>query len=634
MTRLFFIWYSIFLFQNVAFGQYASMDIVQLQLVQDQLEQDLANLKLEESKAKAYNLIQDAQDQRLQSELAKGYQLLAYAYLLEHQIDSSIFYFKQSIEKWPSQNQLEIVNTTLLLASAQTKKEQFKKALKTVNEALIKSNANSFKRQSGDAYHILGTIYKQIGDTTSYAKTSLTKALSIFESLNIPLRIGLVQYDLADILYHDNNYEDSRNYLSQAIRFFQTSEKHAVFLAKSYNLEGAIYYDLDDFDQAKIAFQQAIELSQDYQIKHTLFDPIFNLSLIAYLEEEDEVAINLADSALLFAHTIKQQVSLQEHYADIYAALGNTAKEVEALRKQIDLENKLFSENTAKEAAKYRFDIQQLELENTIKLQAKQERLNIYLGMLCGLLFALAGTISFVYLQRQKNQKLVLHNQAIKHHQALTSQINKAEVSIAFNRFEAEREERMRIGKTLHDGASSQLAAAKWLYEENLNAFKKDKLTLENLKKVYEMMTSGYRFLRQSVRELEQENLDWIRELKIFCSKLIESNQTEVTFYSSGLDRPLPYEIGKEVFLIMLNLVANTLEHANAKHLNLQINRLDDELILTIEDDGIGFNPNSQTNGIGLSNTDQRVKALNGTWHIDTLPAQGTTITITIPLTT
>lgn len=50
-----------------------------------------------------------------------------------------------------------------------------------------------------------------------------------------------------------------------------------------------------------------------------------------------------------------------------------------------------------------------------------------------------------------------------------------------------------------------------------------------------------------------------------------------------------------------------------------------------IEDDGKGFDKNSVSKGIGLKNIEDRVKALNGEFDIDTAIGRGTNVNINIP---
>jgi signal transduction histidine kinase len=81
-------------------------------------------------------------------------------------------------------------------------------------------------------------------------------------------------------------------------------------------------------------------------------------------------------------------------------------------------------------------------------------------------------------------------------------------------------------------------------------------------------------------------------------------------------------------------VVNNIIRHAQASVISIQLIRHDDELVLVVEDNGIGFNVNNhnESEGIGIRNIRSRVDFLNGNLNIDSYPGKGTTITVEIPL--
>ena len=74
------------------------------------------------------------------------------------------------------------------------------------------------------------------------------------------------------------------------------------------------------------------------------------------------------------------------------------------------------------------------------------------------------------------------------------------------------------------------------------------------------------------------------------------------------------------------------LKHADAHHLDLQLARFENQVILTIADDGKGMDDNRKDNGgIGLGNMRSRAEFLDGSMVIDSTPGQGTTIVLEFP---
>jgi len=86
-------------------------------------------------------------------------------------------------------------------------------------------------------------------------------------------------------------------------------------------------------------------------------------------------------------------------------------------------------------------------------------------------------------------------------------------------------------------------------------------------------------------------------------------------------------------------IFSNVRKHARATRVDFDVALFDDEVHLSVEDDGIGFmlskdGPNFSQNGHGLHNIQERAKALGGEIVIDSKPNQGSRITICVPLRT
>jgi two-component system NarL family sensor kinase len=75
-------------------------------------------------------------------------------------------------------------------------------------------------------------------------------------------------------------------------------------------------------------------------------------------------------------------------------------------------------------------------------------------------------------------------------------------------------------------------------------------------------------------------------------------------------------------------------KHAKTGYIGIQLIRHEKELVLMIEDRGIGFDLKKLNDaaGMGLRNVQSRIAYLNGTVDFDSQPGKGTTVTIEIPL--
>ena len=86
------------------------------------------------------------------------------------------------------------------------------------------------------------------------------------------------------------------------------------------------------------------------------------------------------------------------------------------------------------------------------------------------------------------------------------------------------------------------------------------------------------------------------------------------------------------LFRIVQELLTNIVKHSQAKEVTLQIIKYNDALMLSMEDDGKGFDRSTKKNGIGLTGIESRIQMLGGELLIDSAPEKGSFISISIPL--
>ena len=86
--------------------------------------------------------------------------------------------------------------------------------------------------------------------------------------------------------------------------------------------------------------------------------------------------------------------------------------------------------------------------------------------------------------------------------------------------------------------------------------------------------------------------------------------------------------------MIVNEAISNTLRHAEAEHLKIETQQVEGKFIITIADDGKGFDVKlvSPQSGLGLPNISQRARFYDGQVTIDSAPGKGTTLTISIPV--
>ena len=111
----------------------------------------------------------------------------------------------------------------------------------------------------------------------------------------------------------------------------------------------------------------------------------------------------------------------------------------------------------------------------------------------------------------------------------------------------------------------------------------------------------------------------------------------EIEFTSSAIDHQrFPEEVEINLYRVVQQGVTNTIQHAEAKQLRIDLSWKDDELLLTMRDDGRGFDVNNpgetpQSGHFGLVNFRDRIASLKGTLEIESQLSVGTTIRARVP---
>ncbi|MBK5279970.1 MAG: hypothetical protein JJE09_14015 [Bacteroidia bacterium] len=184
--------------------------------------------------------------------------------------------------------------------------------------------------------------------------------------------------------------------------------------------------------------------------------------------------------------------------------------------------------------------------------------------------------------------------------------------------------ERQRISRELHDDIGSRLGSLKRFITDN----KGQNQTLENQ---IDILCNDVRTLSH---QLAPTNLA-VGDFRQLIEQLLEETsqheelKTDVQYYDINVLSP---ETTHHLLRVVQEAIRNVLKHARATQLDLQFFKYENEIVMTIEDNGRGFDPKSNAHGIGLQNMKARTESLNGTIEINSSPGNGTNIMVKIPL--
>ncbi len=201
-------------------------------------------------------------------------------------------------------------------------------------------------------------------------------------------------------------------------------------------------------------------------------------------------------------------------------------------------------------------------------------------------------------------------------------------------------EERRRIARELHDETSQSLA----MLSVNLDFLKStvaDVRLKERLAKLRAIAEGTLDRIHKVIFDLRPRVLDDLG-LAPAIAGYLESHLsplgTEATLEVHGLEGRLPPAVETASFRILQEAITNVVKHASARHVQVCVDFNGTVLVLFVEDDGVGFDPQEVLNtkeargGLGLLGIQERVALLGGTINIHSGPGRGTRLYVEVPV--
>ena len=203
---------------------------------------------------------------------------------------------------------------------------------------------------------------------------------------------------------------------------------------------------------------------------------------------------------------------------------------------------------------------------------------------------------------------------------------------------QAEEHERKRIAGDLHDSVAQKLVVAKL----NLEAFEtylpplKDEhqKVFDNIFSLIDDSCTEVRNLSHSMMPQAFFKSGLTDAVKSIIDK-ISGSEIKISFNVEGNVNTIDKNKEIMIYRVIQECIQNTLKHAKASKLDISIIAENNEIDVTIEDNGIGFDLSQviTSGSSGLKNIQNRIEFLNGKLDIDSQMGSGTTIAFYVPIT-
>ncbi|MEZ5017937.1 MAG: sensor histidine kinase [Flavipsychrobacter sp.] len=241
------------------------------------------------------------------------------------------------------------------------------------------------------------------------------------------------------------------------------------------------------------------------------------------------------------------------------------------------------------------------------------------------MLFAIF-VILYIVVQKRKQVRHILEKERMKHQ--FSSELLQSKL-------EVQEQTSQNLSEEIHDNVGQLLSLAK-INIHNIEKHAENDRAKNHAEKSKELLTKAISDLRTISHTL---NGNYVLQMG-----LAESIQKEVGYVSSAKEINCNFNINGEqyslgedkellIFRIIQESIANAIKHGDPENITVALDYQPETLLVTITDDGSGFETDvkKEGSGIGLNNIKVRTELLRGKVDISSTQNKGTVITLSIP---
>jgi PAS domain S-box-containing protein len=242
---------------------------------------------------------------------------------------------------------------------------------------------------------------------------------------------------------------------------------------------------------------------------------------------------------------------------------------------------------------------------------------------------------------RERTFELAKVNESLRDEITDRIQTEKDRVRLLRQIVRAQEDERRRIARDIHDQVGQQMTALRLnlaALDQGLSGDGKLRVKLDQTKTIAERLDADVDFLAWELRPAALDDIGLAEAMGTFVREWSNHSGVEAQFHTSGLDKErLSPETETNLYRIMQEALNNTMKYAQARHVDVLLERRDNQVVLIVEDDGVGFNPEKEASadgdkGMGLIGMRERAALVGGNLQIESKPKGGTTIFARMPV--
>ena len=456
---------------------------------------------------------------------------------------------------------------------------QFEKSIQYHNKAIKIAKKNNLKNDLAIALCNKSNPLIEL-KKYSEAEKVLLESLKLSKEVKNEYAYSVALINMCGLITHTFKYNEIKKYADEALAIATKMNNPEGIIIAQKGL-GIYYFHQKKYTEAKFHTNQSLKIAKEYESLDNQYKAYALLSNIATAEQK----LTLADRYKITADSIETIINLDE------------------------VQNKVEEVKGKYEADKKALQIKSLMQQN--ELQDLKIKRRLWITIL--LLLTLFGLVGFAYSQylNFKTKKTLL----------LTQQ----DIAIA--------QERLRIASDMHDDVGSGLSRIRYIVGAISRGQTEQK---QGLIKVTEISDDAVQKMKEIIWSLNENNQnleDLIYYIRGQISEMVENGNVNFVCH---LPEKIPaiffgWKLNRNTYLLVKEAVNNALKHANAQTITLNFS-ISNDLLITVIDNGNGFDSTKNFTGNGLNNYKKRISDLNGNYNLQSEIGVGTIFSFHLPL--
>ncbi len=400
-------------------------------------------------------------------------------------------------------------------------------------------------------------------------------------------------------------------YLIDKTEYFQKQEKYDSALStarKSFSLSKAI-------DRSKFAALGLYHLGYLNQYQNQLDSAIYFLKWAIKIDrpiEHSELRLGCYKH-LAQCYALKSDFKNAHLFSQKYAALNDTILNKTRLE-ALDKMNHAY-ERKEKQAA-----IDLLEKEKQLSEQRNRQQSHFLYGLsvVILILMLLFWFLLHTYREKIKKDEIIAAQSKALDQQKIKSLEKEMQLTAVKYMLEGQEKERSRIARDLHDSLGGLLSTIK------LQIKSEAQQTETKASELLDKAAKEVRLIAQNLQPSAIQQLGFVPAIKDLIN-IHQSDLPKINFQYYNVPESIESTIALQLYRVVQEALNNALKHANATEILIQINAESNNISVLIEDNGIGFDLNRVSDGIGLQNIRKRAEFLQAELSIDS-SKEGTSV--------